>query len=158
MEIRYDPYMEKDLPYRMTLEELFERSDLNEKLWVRETDLLAYIRFRGESFTCLAPASAPKNMMITPLGCMTDGRSDFIPCKVHTSGFNNVLDESDPLWPGHFSHAYKIELTPIEFNGCIERFYFSDFCSLINDGYVILQEIELDRSKLDNEFEEGVAI
>jgi len=57
MQTKYDEYMERELPYRMTLEELFEQSNNGE--YFNTYDVLAYIRERGEKFTCLCPASTP---------------------------------------------------------------------------------------------------
>lgn len=142
MQTKYDEYMERELPYRMTLEELFEKSD-NGRFYT-EVDVLAYIRERGEKFTCLCPASTPSNMCgLSPLGMMVNGRTEKVSCKIYTGGRFNPLDENCVSGGvNHFSSAYKISMTPIEFEGCIETFYFSDFVSMINDGRIILQEIE----------------
>lgn len=141
MVTKYDNYMKKELPYRMALEELFDKSNQGE--WYREEDVLAYIRERGVNFTCLCPASTPDNMHgISPLGMMVSGRSNFVPCKIYTKGYWNALDEKqNPIWPDHFSYLHKIQVTPIEFEGCVETFYFSDFVHMIQEGRVILQEI-----------------
>lgn len=141
MQTKYDDYMKKELPYRMTLEELFEKSNNGDHYF--EVDVLAYIRERGEKFTCLCPASTPSDMCgISPLGMMLSGRSEKIPCRIHCNGYWDILEEGNPIWPNHFSYCHKIQMTPIEFEGCIETFYFSDFVSMINNGRIILQEIE----------------
>lgn len=157
MEMRYDPYYEEELPYRMNLEELFERANRKDYFHIQDRDVLAYIRERGISFTCLAPASTPRDMLgMSPLGMMVGSRSELVPCKIYTGGLWNPLDESNTLHPGSFGYAHKIQVTPIEFEGCIETFYFSDFCSLISDGSVVL--IELDTEIDISKYGDGAAV
>lgn len=145
MKTKYDEYMERELPYRMTLEELFEKSD-NGRFYT-EVDVLAYIRERGEKFTCLCPASTPSDMCgVSPLGMMVSGRSEKVPCRIYIDknkdSYNPLFEDTIAGGVTHFSSTYKISMTPIEFEGCVETFYFSDFVSMINDGRIILQEIE----------------
>lgn len=143
MEIRYDDYLEDYFPYTMTLEELFEKSLRDDTIYYNDKDVLAYIRHRGEKFTCLAPASTPENLIRGPLDIvLSSGRSEKVPCKIFLKGIHNVLKPMTSLWPNHFASAYKIQLTPIEFDGCIETFYFSDFVSLLNEGHIVLIERE----------------
>ena len=52
MQTKYDEYMKKELPYRMTLEELFEYSNNGE--YFNTYDVLAYIRERRKVYLSMS--------------------------------------------------------------------------------------------------------
>jgi len=149
MEMKYDGYYKKEIPYKMTLEELFERSTIKEDyFYMCHEDILAYIRERGENFTCMAHATVPENMMHLPfgMGCISSGEKELVPCRIVLSDdelYNPLHEGNDTFHKNHWHHPYKIKFTPIEFKGCIERMYVSDFCGHIQKGYIILTELDI---------------
>jgi len=156
METRYDAYYERDIPYKMTLDELKERSKDNYKGQMREEDILAYIRYRGDKFRCMAK-SAVRGIM-SPLGLMasTDDE-EMVLCRLVTGKDDERFNDSayNPLVDNTFHEnswysAYKLALTPALFNGCIDKYYVSDFCSILNDGYITIVEPEnVPKPKID---------
>jgi len=134
METRYDSYYEKEIPYKMSLEELLAID------YKRAEDFLAYFRYIGiENVRVIVPATAQRNIHKSPfLGvamCSGD-RVDTI-CKMVNNEndlYNPLIEKGCLIHPGHWYHAYKIEFTPVEYEGVIERFYMTDFCAMLNSG------------------------
>ncbi len=146
-EVRWDSYYERYIPYKMDLDVLFERAVTSREPDhpnYREEDVLAYIRQRGDKFRCRA-RSAVRGMM-SPLGLMvSDDDEEMVLCKFYDDGdgdLHNPLVEKDALREGHWYHPYKIKITPAEFDGCIDKYYFSDFVSLIDEGHIEIWEPE----------------
>jgi hypothetical protein len=143
MEYKYDSYYKERIPYKETMKELHSSHDG----YITERDLLAYIRNcnDGKDFRFIAEVDANKNPIITPLGAISDGtHMEKVLCKlvlVDDSSYNPLV-EKDILRENHWYHPYKIEFTPVEFQGFIEKRYFSDFCSAIDRGNITLIEEE----------------
>ncbi len=148
-EVKWDTYYEEYIPYKMCLDVLYARAMEHvekdtDRAFYRERDVLAYIRERGDKFRCLAK-SATRGMM-SPLGLMVSS-DDFekVLCKLYDDkdgDLHNPLVERDAIREDHRYHPYKIKITPAEFDGCIDKHYFSDFVSLIGDGYIEIWEPE----------------
>ena len=135
MEKRYDAYYEKEIPYKMSLEELVALK------YKRAEDFLAYFRHVGiENVRVVIPANPPQNITLVPfigIALCSGDRVDTL-CKMINDPsdlYNPLLDKEDTIHPGHWYHAYKIKFTPVEYEGVVESFYFSDFCSLLNAGH-----------------------
>ena len=134
METRFDCYYEKDIPYKMTLEEL---ADLEYK---REEDILAYFRQVGiDNVRVIIPSTPSSGIMETPfIGiALCSGEKVDTVCRMlnEDDTLYNPLVERDGLRPGHWYHPYKIKFLPVNYEGVVERFYFSDFCSMLNRGH-----------------------
>ncbi len=135
METRYDAYYEKEIPYKMSLEELVSLE------YKREEDFLAYFRHIGiENVRVIIPANPPQNITLVPfigIALCSGDRVDTL-CKMIDDPndlYNPLLDKDNVIHPGHWYHAYKIKFTPVEYEGVVENFYFSDFCSMLNSGH-----------------------
>lgn len=151
-EVKWDAYYEEYLPYKMCLDVLYARGmqwgdENSERANYNEKDVLAYIRERGDKFLCKAP-SAVRGMW-SPLGLMVSTNDEqMVLCKLHSDperdrgGLFNPLVEKDDLWENHWCHPYKIMLTPAEFDGCIDKYYFTDFVSMLDTGHIELWETE----------------
>jgi hypothetical protein len=147
MEMKYDSYYEKEIPYTMTLEELHARGK-ERNGFMTEEDILAYIRYRGKDFCCRA-MSATKGIS-SPIGIICSSEDEkMVLCRLVTekdgekyksSSYNPMITE-DPEGKAWYS-SYKLSLTPIKFNGVIDSWYVSDFCSAINSGHIELWEKE----------------
>ena len=129
METRYDEYYEREIPYKMTLEEL---KGLDHP---KEEDILAYFRHVGiNNVRVIVPATPQSGITITPFPgiAMCSGERVATLCRMvdEDEPLYNPLVERDYLRPEHWYHPYKIKFTPVEFEGVTERFYFSDFCSI----------------------------
>lgn len=134
METRFDSYYEKDMPYKMSLEEL---ADLDHK---REEDILAYFRQVGiDNVRVIIPATPSSSIMVSPFPgiALCSGEKVDTVCRMinEDDPLYNPLVERDNLRPEHWYHPYKIKFTPVEYEGVVERFYFSDFCSLLHRGF-----------------------
>ena len=141
METRYDGYYEREIAYKMTLEELQEYAKAHNG-HMGEEHILAYIRFKGEGFTCMAHAAPAESIMPTPFGfALTSEKKSGILCKImlrESNLYNPLKEDHDILHENHWYNPYKIEYTPVEYQGCVEKMYFSDFCHHINQGYITL--------------------
>jgi len=138
MEKKYDSYFEEEIPYTETLEELHNS---NKDGYITERHLLAYIRSRGEKFTCIARVNVPKTIIQTPLGAVAmDDNYQSVPCKIVLDRQYNPLKSYISIEEDHWYGPYKIQFTPSEFNGFVETMYFSDFCSHVNSGDIIITE------------------
>ncbi len=152
---KYDGYFQKELPYKMNLEELFERSYDKEKDWFHysEQDFLAYVRQRGEKFTFFASIKMPKQIIKTPYGPMPINHiySELIPCKIcldsEDAAHNPISKEFNGLDRERNSwyHAYKIQITTVEDFGfpVKDTMYVSDFISHFNRGKFFIAEVEV---------------
>jgi len=148
-EVKWDTYYEEYIPYKMCLDVLYARAMQHveketDRANYNERDVLAYIRERGDKFRCRA-LSAVRGMW-SPLGLMvSDDDEQMVLCKYYDDkdgDLHNPLVERDALREGHWYHPYKIKITPVEFDGCIDKYYFSDFVSLIDEGHIELWETE----------------
>lgn len=133
METRFDSYYEKEIPYKMTLEEL---ASLEYK---REEDILAYFRQIGiDNIRIIIPATPSSSIMKSPFPgialCSSEKVSTVCRMINDPDPLYNPLVERNTILPEHWYHPYKIRFTPIEYDGVLETFYFSDFCSLLNNG------------------------
>jgi len=98
--------------------------------------------------------------MMSPLGmmCSTDDE-ELVLCRLVTGKDSKNYDDSayNPLKEGGVVHregnwycAYKLALTPARFKGCIDKYYVSDFCSLLNEGHISIVEPEnVPKPKID---------
>lgn len=146
MEMKYDSYYEEERVYKMTYAELM--SSWKEKDWLQESHVLAYIRYCGENFRCIAPMAV--RGIMSPLGMMVSD-DDYQPIMSRictekdedrfTDSSYNPLIEKDDFHEGNWYHSYKLGLTPVDFEGGIETYYVSDFVSLIRHGVITLQEV-----------------
>ena len=147
MEMKYDSYYEKELPYKMSMEELMEESTREDgSVYFTQQDILAYIRERGaDNVVFMMPTTLPNDMMLTPFGFgLSSGRNGNARCKIVPvdDPMYNPLVERDAIRENHWYHAYKIKLTPIEYNGFVDSWYVSDFVSAINEGRIQIWEEE----------------
>ena len=142
MEYRYDSYYEENIPYKMSYIELIERSKNNNQSYMKERDILAYIRYCGESFRCMVSSAI--------LGSET--KAKMVLCRIMTEKddsslswniYNPLIDQTFP--EGSWYIAHKLSLTPVEYKGCSNTCYVSDFCSLVNEGHITL--IDIDKEK-----------
>lgn len=134
MEKRYDSYYEKEILYKITLEELIELE------YKSEEAILAYFRQIGiDNVRVIIPATPTSSIMLSPFPgiALCAGKKVDTICKMinEDDPLYNPLVERDCLRSEHWYHPYKIKFTPIEYEGVIESYYFSDFCSLLNAGY-----------------------
>jgi len=131
METRYDSYYEKEIPYKMSLEELLSIE------YKREEDILAYFRYIGiDNVRVILPATPQASIHKTPFFgiAMCSSNKTATLCRMINNKndlYNPLIEKENTIHPGHWYHVYKIEFTPIEYEGVIERFYFSAFCSLL---------------------------
>lgn len=141
METKYDAYYEKELPYKMDYKELIEATDKRGRM--SENHFLAYLRYKGENFRCIAPMTI--RGIMSPLGMMVS-ESDYQPIlsrlcmekdgeRFKDSNYNPLI-EKDGMWDNAWYHSYKISLTPAEFDGCRESYYVLDLVSLIKRGHI----------------------
>lgn len=141
METKYDGYYEREITYKMTLEELQAYAKAHNG-HMGEEQILAYIRFRGEELQIEAPATPIENITLTPFGfALSSGEKTKTLCKLmlrDNSLYNPLLEEHSTFHKDHWYNPYKIEYTPAEYPGCIEKMYFCDFCHNINRGNIIL--------------------
>ena len=135
IEYKYDGYFKKEIPYRMTMEEL---SKLD---YLTDAHILAYIRYIGiEYMTILA---LPQSLMS---GSAEDGR---VICKIlsdDNSLYNPLSENHSQIHENHWYSPYKIKYMPVEFEECekyVKIMYFSDFCQNVRDGHVELIEHSL---------------
>ena len=140
METRYDGYYEKEIPYKMTREELYKLDRPSQE------HILAYIRHLGiEIARFIIPAHPPSNITVIPsMGfALCSGEMVDTICRMVNDDnalYNPLIEEEHPIHKDHWYSPYKIKFTPIDFDGVIERFYFSDFCSLFRAGKVKIIE------------------
>lgn len=142
MKMKYDGYYEKLLPYRITMEEL-----LKVDYWT-EDHILAYLRTVGS-----------KNLLIRVKTYMSEGilnvfpgialcssnKIDYSICKFveeDDPNYNPFLEVLDAFHGDHFISPYKIKFTSVEFNGVTESMYFSDFCTMVENGKITLIEVD----------------
>lgn len=149
-EVKWDSYYEEYIPYKMCLDVLYARAMEHvekdtDRANYRDRDVLAYIRERGDKFRCLA-RSATRGMM-SPLGLMVSSDDEeMVLCRHYSDkkrdreGSYNPLIEKDSIREDHWYHPYKIMLTPVEFDGCIDKYYFSDFVSMLDEGHIEIWE------------------
>lgn len=151
-EVKWDGYYEKYIPYKMSLDVLFARAcdrvDNDERAWYVEEDVVAYIRYRGfDNVRFYMMTELPEDIIGTPFGfALTTGKSGKALCKLHYDGeegglFNPLIEEDD-IHKDHWYHAYKIKLTPVEYEGVVDRWYFSDFVSHMREGGIEIWETE----------------
>lgn len=131
METKYDAYYEREIPYLMTLEEIADRLQNG---FLTDEELVAYIRSRKEKFLCVAynfnkEIKEPMKLVLE-----------------NNDLFNPILDKEDIFHKNHWYHAYKLKLTPSEYEGYIEEWYVSDFTNSIRNGYTTLIEEQRMRS------------
>jgi len=131
METRYDSYYEKELPYKMSLEEL---ANLKYK---SEEAILACLRQIGvDNVRVIIPTTPHDKIVKIPfmnLFSCVEEKTDII-CKMvnNDNHLYNPLNELEQRHPKHWYHPYKIEFTPVEYEGFVERFYFSDFRTMLH--------------------------
>lgn len=141
METKYDTYYEQDKVYKMNYAELMEAT--KERGCMSEEHFLAYLRYKGEGFRCIAPMAV--RGIVSPLGMMVS-ENNYQPVlsrlctekdgKRYEDSMYNPLIEKDDIREGNWYHSYKLSMTPVEFEGCRESYYISDFVSLINSGHI----------------------
>lgn len=144
METKYDAYHERDILYKITFEELCAANEKNGRM--REEEILAYIRHRGTKFRCLA-MSAVRGIM-SPLGLMCSSDDErMVLCRLVTGEDRDDFKKSmyNPLVEDSFHEnswysAYKLAITPVEFEGVVDKYYVADFCSLVNKGLIEIWE------------------
>ena len=134
METRFDCYYEKNIPYKMTLEELVALE------YKREEDILAYFRQVGiDNVRIIIPSTPSSGIMEMPFVgiALCSGEKVDTVCRIlnEDDPLYNPLVERDSLRPEHWYHPYKIKFLPVNYEGVVERFYFSDFCSMLNRGH-----------------------
>lgn len=141
METKYDGYYEREMPYRMTMEELQSLD------YMGEEEILAYMRhIRIDNLLIKAKTHFPKNMIVTgflPGIALCSGNKECSICKIVNDEdlmYNPFIERDDGFDRDHLSSPYKIKFTSIEFDGVIETMYFSDFCSLVKEGKIELIE------------------
>jgi hypothetical protein len=173
METKYDAYYERDIPYKMTLDELYQRAlersgeplQRNEEhLSFTEEDVLAYFRYRGaDKVRIWKYSAAPRNIMNIgslfgmPGLAMVSGESDQKTlCRLYVGGergrdssYNPLLDESIVPRDGAWYTAYKIMFTPVWYSGVIDKHYVSDFVSGLREGTYEIWESD-DETFLDD--------
>lgn len=139
MELKFDTYYKKDIPFKATLE------DLEHAIYLSDELLLAYIRNCGDRVRFLANTTSPSDCIQTPFGFALYGSKQVKSlCKMicDENSLYNPLGETDSIHKGgHWYHPYKIKFTSDEFQGKVELMYFSDFCSLVRDGYIEIWEM-----------------
>lgn len=150
METRYDGYYEREIPYKMTLEEFHERSEKNG--WMKEEDFLAYLRYRNGKVLFLAPTEMPEDIMLVPLlGVFSSGRSGKALCrlmlpedgkKYKDNMYCPIVDDDEDFHDQHWYGAYKLSITPVEFKGCIDEWYVSDFFGYVQKGTIEIWEVD----------------
>ena len=134
MEKRYDSYYEKEILYKITLEELITLD------YKSEEAILAYFRKIGiDNVRVIIPTTPSNSIMLSPfpgIALCAGEKVDTI-CKMinEDDPAYNPLIERDCLRLDNWYHPYKIKFTPVEYKGVIESYYFSDFCGLLNNGY-----------------------
>ena len=143
--MKYDSYYKKEIPYTMTLEDLFKRAaQYGGKFFhYSEEDVLAYIRYICiDNALFYMSTELPQDIMDFGGVVLSSGRSGKAPCRIVPveEDLYNPLIEKDSLHEGHWYHPYKIKLTPVDFNGCIDSWYFMDFVSAINGGNIEIWE------------------
>lgn len=128
MEMKFDGYYEKEIPYRMTMEELQSLD------YMSEEDILAYMRHVGiDSLLIKARTHFPKNMLVTrflPGVAICSGDKEYSICKFvndEDQKYNPFIEKEDSIHKKHLSSPYKIKYTSVEFNGVVETMYFSVF-------------------------------
>lgn len=154
MEMKYDSYYEKEIPYKMTMEELVERQQKRSG-FISEEDLLAYIRYCGEKVRFYAPTAYPESIMPVPfmggMALVESGHEKKALCRIVTgkdgerykdSAYNPLVEGGVIQRDGNWYCAYKMSITPVEFKGVVDSWYVSDFCSAINRGNVEIWELE----------------
>ena len=141
METRYDGYYEKELPYRMTMEELQSLD------YMTEEAILGYMRHVGiDNLLIKARTHFPKNVLVArflPGIAICSGDKEYSICKIvndEDQMYNPFIEKDDGFDRDHLSSPYKIKFTSIEFQGINETMYFSDFCSLVKEGKIELIE------------------
>lgn len=152
MELKWDSYYKREIPYRMTLDELHYEATKRDSEWPHysEENVLAYIRHRGpENVRFYMSVTHPRDVMNLsnlfgiPMILSSRNREYKTTCKVVTEGVDDIYNpmyEKDNLHEGHWYHAYKIVLTPTDYEGVLEKMYVSDFVSGINRGYIEIWE------------------
>ena len=140
MLVRYDGYYEKDIPYLMSMEELVDVLDSGN---ASESMILAYIRNVGaDKLLIKTKTYMPEGMLQLPFyGIMLcdHDRRDFSLCRIvegEDPAYNPLSENHNSIHKDHWYAPYKIQYTSIEFDGVVEKMYFSDFCSLVNKGLV----------------------
>lgn len=145
MEMRYDGYYEKEVFYKMTLEELhsFEH-------WADE-HILAYMRHVGiENLIIVAKTTPPQNILFVPFlngMALCSGKKQPTMCKIvddESHSYNPFKDSTCTIHKDHWYSPYKLKYTSIEFEGVIESMYVCDFCSHVRDGKIELIETPIE--------------
>jgi len=149
VEMKWDAYYEAEKPYKMTMEDMHERSKARDG-YITEEDFLAYLRYRRNDVRFYAPTEMPSDITLFPLGgfALTSGKSGRALCRLmtredgepYTDSSYNPIEEKDALWENHWYRAYKLAITPVEFRGCVDKWYVSDFLGAIRDGRIEIWE------------------
>lgn len=117
--MKYDSYYEREMVYKMTLEELNQDYMTNEKI-------LAYIRHRGDKIRFYLNF---ENELRRYSGVCTIKN-------VEDSSYNPLIEKN--FREGNWYHPYKITIKCVDDEEKYDSYYFMDFCSLINQGYIEL--------------------
>lgn len=125
MQTKYDSYYEKNIPYKMTLEEMMSQE------YIQEEHLLAYIRNTGVENFYFQFTIVNDSMRINKDRIVVDIRE--------TDPIYNPLIERDSLRKNAWYHPYKITLKSLD-SKYNDRWYFSDFHSAFTQGYVNIIE------------------
>ena len=142
MKYKYDSYFEKQIPYKMSMEELSELE------YQTDAHILAYLRYIGiENIAILAYTYSLKNIMkikfdfIETTICSSEYEK--IICRILNDDdklYNPLLENNSIIHKNHWYSPYKIKYTPIEFDGVIKRMYVTDFCQEVRSGQIELIE------------------
>lgn len=141
MEMKYDGYYEREMPYRMTMEELQSLE------YIGEEEIIAYMRHVGiNNLLIKAKTTFPRNITNIPFMqgvALCSGEKEYSICRFVDDPnelYNPFIEKDDGFDRDHLSSPYKIKFTSIEFDGVVETMYFSDFCSLVKEGKIELIE------------------
>jgi hypothetical protein len=121
VEYKFDGYLNRDLAYKMTLEDLHERSQM---YGISEEDFTAYLRYRDGKVTFLDKslihfrAKKPIEIML-----ITESKRD---------SYNPISDTDDGMNRNGWYGPYKMVFAPVSDPSWENSAYVSDFVSLIN--------------------------
>ena len=120
METKFDEYYKKEIPYKVSYREL------QNSIYLTQEKVLAYFRGVGVENVRVEIEFPTESRNIKKIVCKMINIDD---------PTYNPLIERDVIQKNHWYHPYKIEFTPVDYEGVTERFYFSDFCSMLESGH-----------------------
>lgn len=139
METRYDAYFEREIPYKCSLEELYENV---KEFGFHNEYLLAYIRqvgARNVRFYTDENAyeqNRPEHKILYRL-CDEKDYGPFKDCS-----YNPMIEET--FHENSWYSSYKLGIIPVNSKDGgkgIRTFYVSDFCHLLNEGIIEIWEM-----------------